>query len=193
MSGPVFDSPAPRRSTALNMPLRTADLPGRGKVVFQIQPDAEARKELAAQMGIIRIKKLDFSGEMTPDGHHDWLLNAKLGATVVQECVVTTDPVTTRIETETFRRFVRQLPQIEEAEAEMPEDDSLEQLGAYVDPGDVMAEALALALPDYPRASDASLEGVDGLSQGPLEDERPNPFAALKDMMGGNSGDSDPS
>ncbi len=40
-------------------------------------------------------------------------------------------------------------------EAEMPEDDTAEPLPEVIDPGAVMFEALALALPDYPRAPKA--------------------------------------
>jgi hypothetical protein len=40
----------------------------------------------------------------------------------------------------------------------MPEDDTTEALPERLDLSAVMAEALALALPDYPRAPDAEME-----------------------------------
>ena len=43
------------------------------------------------------------------------MLEADLGATVVQSCVVTLDPVTTRVEETALRRYT---PDIEAAEAE---------------------------------------------------------------------------
>ena len=44
-----------------------------------------------------------------------------------------------------------------------------------------MAEALALALPDYPRAPDATLENAQVTEPGiaPMSDEDARPFAAL--------------
>lgn len=171
---------AAKTTTERTLALRVADLPGRGHVPFHLTPDAEARQDIAEQLRIVRIRKLDFRGDVQPQGSQDWALTAKLGATVVQECVVTAEPVTTRIDVDVTRIFVRHMDDPTEAESEMPEDDTREPLRAVIDLGDVMAEALALELPDYPRASEASLDDVEGLSREPLEDERPNPFAALE-------------
>jgi hypothetical protein len=87
--------------------------------------------------------------------------------------VISAEPVTTRIDTPVVRRFLREMPVPTEPEAEIPDDDTLEPLGPVIDPGAVMAEALALALPDYPRAPGAALP--EGLAPEPLA----NPFAAL--------------
>jgi uncharacterized metal-binding protein YceD (DUF177 family) len=71
----------------------------------------------------------------------------------VQPCVVTLAPVTTRIEEPVERRFRADLPEPPQgAEIEMPEDDALEPLPETLDLGRVMTEALALAIPEYPRA-----------------------------------------
>ena len=174
---PDAPDPLPR----LSHPLRVADLPPRKPTRFHLRPDAEGRAALATELGLLALRKLDFQGEVAPEGRRDWRLEGKLGATVVQPCVVTAEPVTTRIETEVLRRFLHDLPEPDATEAEMPEDDTLEQLGAVIDPGVVMAEALALALPDYPRAPGAELAQADFPPPGaaPLETTRPNPFAAL--------------
>ncbi len=79
----------------------------------------------------------------------DWRLEAKLGATVVQPCVVTAEPVTTRIDDPVTRRYLAQMPEPQGDEVEMPEDDSAEPLPDVLDLSAVMAEALALALPLY--------------------------------------------
>jgi hypothetical protein len=44
------------------------------------------------------VRKLRFIGTLEPEGAQDWRLTADLGATVVQPCVVTLAPVTTRLE-----------------------------------------------------------------------------------------------
>jgi hypothetical protein len=52
----------------------------------------------------------------------------RLGATVVQPCVATLAPVTTRIETGVTRRYLADWQEPEGEEAEMPEDDTTEAL-----------------------------------------------------------------
>lgn len=169
-----------RETEELSLPLRVADLNARATYRFHLRPNAAARLQLARDLGVLAVRKLAFRGTLTPEGRRDWRLDADLGATAVQACVITAEPVTTRIDTPVVRRFVRDMPVSTEPEAEIPEDDTLEPLGPVIDPGAVMAEALALALPDYPRAPDASLP--DSLTG---EDAvRVSPFAALRGLTG---------
>ena len=163
-------------------PFRAADLARRASLPFRIEPDAEARAALARRLGANEIRKLRFEGELRPEGKGDWKLEAKLGATVVQPCVVTLAPVTTRIDETVERRFVARWSEPEPgSETEMPEDETAEPLGAEIDPAAVMEEALALALPDYPRAEGAELGAAVFTEPGaePLTDEAAHPFAAL--------------
>lgn len=152
---------------------------------FALAPDADTRSALAEELGISGIRKLTFSGEVAPEGQGDLLLAARLGATVVQPCVVTLAPVTTRIDEDVTRRFLLRMPEPPEGEEiEMPEDDTIEPLGRMIDLHAVMAEALALALPSWPRA-----EGVDPVEvsvtepgQEALTDDDVKPFAGLKSL-----------
>jgi uncharacterized metal-binding protein YceD (DUF177 family) len=180
----IMAKPSPSDSTpttSARLPLRVAELPPRRATPFHLRPDAQARAEIAEELDLSGLRKLDFAGELLPEGRRDWRLEARLGATVVQPCVVTAEPVVTRIETEVVRRFLQDLPKPEETEVEMPEDDTIEQLGTVIDPGAVMREALALALPDYPRKPGAELPQADFPPPGaaPIDDSRPNPFAVL--------------
>lgn len=175
----MTDSSSLRETTTLALPLRLADLSARGTVKFRLLPDPEARATLAGLMGVQKLRKLEFSGTLTPDGRYDWRLAGRLGATAVQDCVITFEPVTTRIDTDVTRRFVRDMPEITSDDLEIPEDDTLEPLGPVIDPGVVMAEALALALPDYPRAEGADLgQGLQVAPKGAAPLQR-NAFAAL--------------
>lgn len=162
-----------RTTEAATLPLRVADLNARGVYRFHLRPAAPARAELARELDLLGLRKLDFRGTLTPEGRSDWRLDAVLGATAVQACVVSAEPVTTRVDIPVLRRFLRDMPVPSEPEAEIPEDDSLEPLGPIIDPGAVMAEALALALPDYPRAPNASLP------EAPDDEPPPNLFAVL--------------
>ncbi len=180
-------------------PIRLSDLRRSGGAEVDLQPDAEARAAIAAALGINAVRKLRLTGQLAPHDRDDWQLTAKLGATVVQPCVVTLDPVTTRIDEPLARRWVKHLAEPEGDEVEMP-DDEVEPLGAVIDLGTVLVEALALALPPWPRAA-----GVAAPEEASTPEETAptrRPFAglgALRDRLeagqqGGNepAPDSDP-
>ena len=165
--------------------IRLADLPGRKASAFNLAPDSQTLEALAEALDLIGLRKLRFAGELTPMGRHDWRLTGHLGATVTQPCIVTLDPVTTRLEEDVTRVFAADLPDLPAGgEVEMPEDDSIEPLPAALDLGAVMVEALALALPPYPRADGAELPETVITEPGaePLTDEAARPFAGLKGL-----------
>ncbi|NNE82279.1 MAG: DUF177 domain-containing protein [Silicimonas sp.] len=154
----------------------------RAPIAFDLMADADGRAALARDLGIRAIKKLSFKGQVEPDGADDLRLQALLGATVVQDCVVTNEPVTTRIDEEVLRRYLADMTEPEGDEVEMPEDETTDSLPETLDLNQIMAEALSLALPPWPRA-----EGVDPVDvtvtepgKTPLTDEDLRPFAALK-------------
>jgi len=183
-----------RHTVATDPILRLSDLPPGGTVQIKLEPDAAARAAIAATLGIPALRKLRLQGQLLPLGKADWQLKAVLGATVVQDCVVTLAPVTTRIDEPVERIYLADPPEIPEGdEVEMPEDDTVEALPAVLDLGAVMTEALALALPAYPHA-----DGVQALSQSytepgvkPMSDDDAKPFAGLaglRDKLGKKDG-----
>lgn len=175
--------------------LRVSELRAKGATPFELVPDSHDRQSLANRLAAEAIRKLRFAGQITPLGSRGWHLKGRLGATVVQPCIVSLEPVTTRIETEVERRFVpaevlEQAAAQEGAETEMPEDDTLEPLGPVIDLMAVMAEALALAMPAYPRKEGAELETSVFAKQGvaPLRDDDVKPFAGLAALRGALEG-----
>ncbi|WP_366510955.1 DUF177 domain-containing protein [Yoonia sp.] len=169
--------------------LRIADLATRRATDFDLTPTADERRAVADVLGIVGVKKLRFSGQLAPLDRTDWELTATLGATVVQDCVVTLAPVTTRIDEPLKRTYLAAMPAIEAAEVEMPDDDTIEALPATLDLAQVMIEALALALPLYPRADGADLGRAVFTQPGtaPMTDDDAKPFAglgALRDSIG---------
>ncbi|MFP4328559.1 MAG: YceD family protein [Paracoccaceae bacterium] len=174
----MADAPDPTR------PIRLADLSGREPLVFALRPEAQTREALARELGLDALRKLSFSGALRPEGREDWVLDAQLGATVVQPCVVTLRPVTTRIDAPVTRRYLARMAEPEAepgAETEMPADDTAEPLPARLDLMAVLAEALALELPDYPRAEEAGPGDARATPPGaaPIEEEEVKPFAGL--------------
>ena len=160
---------------------RVSDLPQNEETAFDLRPEPEERAALAHELGLLNLKKLSFRGRIRASGRRDWHLSGMLGATVVQPCVVTLDPVTTRIDAQVERTFVADLAEPEMPEVEMPEDETVEPLGSHIDPAAIMAEALSLALPLYPRSEGSALQEANFAGPGitPLRDEDTKPFAGL--------------
>jgi len=173
MSDPSPTWPAPIPLSELQAAVR------RG---VDLRPDAATRARLAEQLGILGIRKLRMTGDIRAISDDDWLFQGELGATVVQECVVTLEPVTTRIDEKVTRYFAADIAEPEPgSETEMPQDDTFEPLGDNIDPGRIMAEALALALPAFPRKADARPEALNFTEPGKtaMSDEQARPFAGL--------------
>ncbi|WP_147105691.1 DUF177 domain-containing protein [Tateyamaria sp. syn59] len=173
--------------------LRVSGLAQNAPTPFAIMPDTQTMEGLAQELDLSGVRKLRFEGQIAAHGAKDWLLTGKLGATVTQPCAVTLVPVTTRIDVPVRRLYLRDYEEIDAPEAEMPEDDEVEPLGAWVDPEAVMVEALSLAVPDFPRADGAELGQVVLTEPGvaPLTDEAAKPFAGLADLKSSLDRDTD--
>ena len=158
--------------------------------MFSYTPDEPARREIEAMLDLSALRKARFEGRLSPLGREDWHLDARLGATAVQPCVVTLAPVTTRIDAVVTRHYLADPgPEPSENEVEMPEDDTVEALPETLDLQALFAEALALELPDYPRVDDASLGDAVFTEPGKaaMTDDDAKPFAALKALKSGDA------
>ncbi len=163
---------------------RVAELSGRLPTPFKLCPDADSCTQIATTLGILGVRKLRFSGSLSPKGTSDWQLKATLGVTITQACTITLEPVTTRIDMPIKRQFVAEIPDtadLMEEETEMPEDDTVESLGDIIDIQQTMIEVLSLALPDYPRKELAELRSSQFSEPGitPMTDQDTRPFAGL--------------
>lgn len=184
MPTPPIPPESPRADQPLAHPLRVAALAARKPTRFDLKPDAETRTRIAQLLDITAVPELRFKGELLPRGRSDWELTAMLTALVEQPCSVTLAPVLTRIAEQVQRRYLADLPEPEADEMEIPDDDGQEPLPEIIDPGAVALEALALALPLYPRATTGALgEAVfAGPGIAPLRDEDLRPFSGLASL-----------
>ncbi|MFD1880345.1 YceD family protein [Paracoccus pacificus] len=163
--------------------LRVAHLNPRAPTEIDLKPDAAARRAIAADLDLLDLPELRFTGRITAEGGQAWALTGRLKARVVQPCVVTLDPVTTDLSEDLRRVYSPHAVQPEGDEVEMP-DDEIEPLGQFIDVGEVMVEALALALPPWPRAAGAdAAEAALGDDPGAGDEERQKPFAGLADLL----------
>lgn len=190
-------TPDPLTSVSLMPPLRVAQLGGRKTQHIDLNPDAVQRGRVAALLGLEGVRKFRFQAQLRPLNRSDWELTGHLGATIVQPCAITLDPVVTRIDEEVTRRFLADMRLPDGLEVEMPEDDTEEPLGAEIDISSLALEALALAIPPFPRAEAAELTQTGELSQAPkgaapLTDPTPKPFAALAALKDKLAKDSPP-
>ncbi len=157
---------------------RVAQLNPRQPTAFALAPDAQARAAIAGELGLLALPALRFSGEINPAVSDAWEVTGKLSAKIVQPCVVTLAPVKGAVAEDIRRVFSPHVATPEADEVEMG-DEELEPLGAVIDIEAMMIEALALALPLYPRAEGAALDLPDDTT----EEETRKPFSGLADML----------
>ncbi|WP_424974531.1 YceD family protein [Dinoroseobacter sp. S124A] len=179
-------SPSPETDTPQLRPhvLRLADLSSRKPTRFSLTPEEADLAALAREMDLTDLRKVRLTGALQPLGKADWILQAELGATVVQPCSVTLAPVSTRIEETIERRFLSDWSEPDGAEIEMPEDDNAGPVPATLDLAALLAEELALALPLYPRADGVELGEAVFTEPGKaaMTDQDAHPFAALQGL-----------
>lgn len=162
-------------------------LDGSRPTPVRYEPDADTRKAVAAMLGLRALRKFALRGALRPEGK-GWRLEAMLGATVVQDCVVTLDPVTTRIDVPVVRVWEPaargETADAPEAEIEIDPDTDREPLPASIRIDEIATESLALEIPAFPRAEGAelaeTLAGPPGCE--PLTDAAMNPFAVLSKL-----------
>ncbi|HRO15385.1 MAG TPA: DUF177 domain-containing protein, partial [Paracoccus sp. (in: a-proteobacteria)] len=156
-----------------------AQLNPRRPTPLSLRPDADARARIAADLDLSALKSAAFEGQIAPVANDAWELTGRLTARVVQPCVITLAPVETAIDESVRRVFSPHATQPEGDEVEMP-DDEVEPLGQVIDAGAILVEALALAVPEYPRCADAALPEN---AAGQEEEDRRRPFAGLGDLL----------
>lgn len=163
---------------------RTGALSPRKPTRFAYSADTRDRAALASDLGLLALYALELKGEIRPASRDELVLEATLVARADQPCSVTLVPVPARINEPVLRRYVAGLTLPEGEEVEMPEDDSLEPLPEVIDLAEIAAEALALALPLYPRAPGAEFGQATHAGEGvtPLSDADLKPFAALQGL-----------
>lgn len=174
------DLPAPEAQLIAAETLSRSSAP----LPVALEPGAEARAALAEALGLVRITKVRLQGTLVPSGDAGWRLDATLGATVVQSCVITLEDVKTRIDVPVTRLYTAAAPEVPEraaGEVEWDGEETAEPLGAGVDLAAVIAEEVDLALPAYPRAPGAALPAEASDPDGADK----NPFDALAVLKSG--------
>lgn len=150
--------------------------------------DAE-RAALAQRFGLRSLDRLSAALAVRRVSDDMFHVSGRLSAAVVQQCVVTLEPLRSSLDEAVAVTFVRPRTTGGKGKAgaieaeEGLEDEGPETMeGDVIDLGEAAAQQLAVSLDPYPRAPDASLEAVlpRGLAAETGGEKRPSPFAVLE-------------
>lgn len=136
-------------------------------VTFDVSADPAERKALAARFGLLTVHSLRGRGRVERGREPgELVLRGWLDADVVQACVISLEPLPTRLRRPVERRY----RPTEAGSAgwahlqplgleELADEEEVEPvLGGAIDLGEAFAEELGLALDPYPRAAGAALD-----------------------------------
>jgi uncharacterized metal-binding protein YceD (DUF177 family) len=164
-----------------SVPVPIADIPETGRRI-DLAADEATRAALAKTLNIVALPRLDAALELTRHGREGVRVTGVVSAVVGQNCVVTLQPMESRVEEPLDLVFVPAGQAKRTVAGDTGEDPPEVLTGSTLDLGALAAEFLALGIDPYPRLPDASFEPlVEG-------DPTSHPFAALaalkKDMGG---------
>ncbi len=166
-------------------PVALGRIPAEGRE-DRLAASPEECAALARRFGILAIHGLDAVLRLAPERGGALAVSGRMTAEVVQECVVTLEPVTQSVAEEVSLRV---LPAGTEPSDDPDGPDEIAAEGGVLDLGEAIAEQLSLALDPYPRAPGAALapdadapppEAADALAP-------PGAFAALAALRGRRS------
>jgi uncharacterized metal-binding protein YceD (DUF177 family) len=151
---------------------------------YDIAASAEERAALAKRFELLTLDRLEAQVQLTPVAAGFYRLSAKLVAELTQACVVTLEPVPSRIE-EAFSLLYGAVD--EQTDILLDSDsETLEPIeGGMVDIGEAVAQQLSLALDSFPHAADAPAQ------TGPVtsgEKRLDSPFAVLAKLREAGKG-----
>lgn len=141
-------------------------------VTLEVEADEAERAALARRFAIPGVESLTARLEARQLITGDILVEGTVSADVVQECVVTLEPVPAHLETTLSQRFThRPVSEDEEDENEDPPEPVVDDA---IEVGEIIVQNVSLALDPYPRAPGVAFEGMDDEAGQPT-----GPFAAL--------------
>lgn len=165
-------SPAARPAVEFSRPVDTTRLT-RDEIVHEIAATPTERAALAKRFDLLDLARLDARVRLRRLPGGMFRLTADLAADVTQTCVVTLEPVTSRV-AERFTLLFGTVADTGEVELD-GDSETVEPLeDGVIDLGEAVAQQLSLALDPYPRAPGAAAGGETEAA-----DRAPSPFAAL--------------
>ncbi|MCB1489239.1 MAG: DUF177 domain-containing protein [Bauldia sp.] len=164
-------------------PIDVDSIPAAGHIV-RIEADADARAAIAAEYGLVGVNSFVAELEIGRQPNGSVTVEGRVRAEIVQNCVVSLEPVVQTIDEPISMRYVAEgdatAPAPPKPGAEVHIDPDVEPpdvLGdGTIDPGAVALEHMALAIDPYPRAPGAEIPTEFGESP---ENGHESPFSVL--------------
>ena len=167
---------------------------------IRLRPSEDVRAALASRFGLLEMCSFEADLRVRRRADTGWIeVTGSIRSDLIQECVVSLEPIPAHVEAEVAEMFVEQGaeeggemgPRGREAVDLDPIADDPEPLvDGVLDVGEIAAQALSLALDPYPRAPDM-LGEVDadtvpvvsvGLERDQDQDGKVLPFASLAEL-----------
>ncbi|MDX2144246.1 MAG: DUF177 domain-containing protein, partial [Rhodospirillaceae bacterium] len=167
-------------------PVEVLQLSAQGRS-YDIAADAAERKLVAQRLAVLDLPKLGASFVVKPLGAGAVEVSGRFAADVVQQCVVSLEPLPVSVSQDVLVTFSREIDvDGEGAELELsPDEDTPEIIvDGQVDLGEIAVEQLALHLDPYPRAPGARFEPV-AVGAAIPDSATVSPFAALAKLKTG--------
>ena len=152
---------------------------------FSIKFENKDLSDYVNLLNLRRISKVTISGKIVAEGNKNWLLNAKIGASVTQGCVVTMEDVNTRIDQKILRHYYADYQSHEETlTSEEDLDPDAEEIPHEINLLTLTMEAISIILNDFPRKDGIVIDPVLSAPKGvkPLTDDAVKPFAGLASL-----------
>ncbi|MDP2118945.1 MAG: DUF177 domain-containing protein [Hoeflea sp.] len=153
----------------------------------RISADPADLARLEAQWGVREVRSFEAEVVLSRWKRDGVRVKGHVSVSIVQDCVVTLDPVAQKIEEDFEAIFLpensRLAKRVRDGTAELvldPEGPDLPETftGDSIDVGGVAAEFAALAIDPYPRKQGADY--ADRIESDPATDKKPSPFAVLQ-------------
>lgn len=135
------------------------------EAVYPIAAKVEEREALARRFGLLSLDRLEGEIRLQRLAGGMARLSGRLGADVVQACVVSLEPVASVLEQD-FTVLYGSVEAGKTVMVDLETDEAEPFDGDAIDIGEAVVQQLALALDPYPRAPGASLEW-DGSAPSP--------------------------
>lgn len=174
------DAPLDMAPVELSRLFRLVEFKDSPEHKIEIVTTQAERAALAARYGLISLDVLeaqvtvreDPSGEIVAEGH--------VQAQIVQQCVVTLEPISSTAAASFDQRYTLRPVDVEDDLEIGPDDIEPPDpvIGDSIDVGELVAQFLSLSIDPYPRAPDADSK----MDQYPSETPDDGPFAALAQL-----------
>jgi len=161
-----------------SVPVAVTEVPDTGRH-FELVPDEATRQAVAGEIGLVALPRLAATFDLTRRGTDSLRVEGRVTATVIQNCVVTLEPVESEID-EPMELFFRPEPA---GQAETGEEGGFHPfegkeppetlVNGAVDLGVIATEFLNLGIDPYPRKEGVMFDAP------PAGDPAGHPFAAL--------------